>query len=161
MQNYRIEYISDKYTSDPDKKCDRCNGLYVCVTKCCNKKLCQFCVRHGLQDALFMSCESCETSENLDDVVPLGFVIIFNNVYCEEHNILTECKQCESMYYCNDHYNNHECCESIEYEPDYCKSLDSDPKCCESFDSDPKCRESVDHAPKYWEKKSFDSDSKK
>ena len=125
-----------------------------------NKKLCQFHVSHGIREALFINCESCETSKNLDDVVPLGFVRIFNNVYYEEHNILTECKKCKIIYYCSDHIDNHECYESIEYEPDFCKSLNYDLNCRESVDSDPNCRESVDSAPKCWVKKSFDSDSK-
>ena len=115
----RIEYERDKYTSDPDKKCDEniCDCLYVYVTKCCNKKLCQFHARHGIQEALYMSCESCETTENLDDVFPLGFISKFNNIFCKEHNILTECKRCKCIYYCSDHIDDHECLESIEYDP--------------------------------------------
>lgn len=116
MSNFRVQYITDEYTEDVEKKCDHCNGLCVCVTKCCNIKLCQFHYRLGEEElGNYMSCCSCQTYVNLDLVSPAGYIITHNNVYCKKHNVLTICEKCEGIYYCTDHINTHQCVEYIEY----------------------------------------------
>lgn len=112
MSHLRVEYIRDEYTQDPEKKCDFCSGVFICILKCCSKKICQFHFRHGEEDGEYMSCESCVTHENIDDVAPNfleGYIRKHNNVYCKDHNILNLCSKCEFIYYCGDHIGNHEC----------------------------------------------------
>lgn len=128
MYNYRVEYLKDEYTENIDKKCNSCSGVYICTTRCCNKKLCQFHFRFGVNDGKYMSCDSCIVYENLDTISPLGYVKEHTNVYCKEHNVLTLCNKCETEYYCNDHINNHECTEYITVEPPEFNSSDKEQK---------------------------------
>lgn len=98
-----IEIVVDEYTSNENEKCNNCKGKFICDTKCCQKKLCQFHLRMYKEDGKVKECEHCiEIIHHDDNKWSRGNGFIF----CNEHlkNELIFCNECE-YYFCNEHFN--------------------------------------------------------
>ena len=95
------EYIKDEFTDNVDEKCNFCQGKYTTKTKCCDVKLCQFHIRRGLEDELYLECEDCIECDIVDDKCRYQE---HKEVYCKEHNkdnlIYDDVTQ---SYYCTNH----------------------------------------------------------
>ena len=112
--NYSVQMTSDEFTDNEEEKCYKCSGKFICVTVCCNKKICEFHRTYGKEDGKIFECEFCIENEN---VVPEGIEGTAGHVqkngliYCKKHftDQLKYCQDCK-LYYCEKHFN-----EVIEY----------------------------------------------
>lgn len=113
-----VEYIKDNVISvSDDEKCHLCEFKFVAITKCCQLKLCSWHIRNDGEhaDQGYYSCNMCETYEKVDD--GKGFIVIYNTVYCEKHNTMTFCDECDD-YTCDKHDTMTFCDECNDYSCD-------------------------------------------
>jgi hypothetical protein len=127
---FKVQYIVDDFLStNQNDKCDLCMYKNIVVTKCCQKKLCDFHVRNnGVHaDQEYHSCNQCETKnaysshfelhplkegETTSPIEENGYILNYITVYCGNHNNMNFCAKCE-CYTCELHLV-HECDEIIE-----------------------------------------------
>lgn len=104
------EIVCDDITSLDNEKCTYCYGKFIAVTKCCNIKLCQFHLRHQLEDEILIECSKC--MEDKIEIIPFNGSNAWTRkdgtIYCKNHNNdkLVKCLQCD-LYFCKNH--NHIC----------------------------------------------------
>ena len=102
---YKIAVEGARYVpaKNEEEKCDRCGfGKYITKTKCCQKKICETCMR--IYNSDYLECAKCmETEEKIVGKNKLWFRK--NTViYCIEHSDgkIDECEQCNSTF-CAEH----------------------------------------------------------
>jgi len=107
----RVEYVtSGKISTDENNKCCLCKFEYDVITTCCQKKLCEWHVRQNGEhaDQNYYSCNFCEENEPYGEN---GYIRKIKTIYCDEHNEMTYCENCEG-FVCDNH-KIHKCVEWI------------------------------------------------
>ncbi len=97
------EGARDVSAQNEEERCEACGfGKYITKTKCCNKKICETCIR--IYEFDYFECDECrETEHELVGTTMLWFrkdIVI----YCAKHSDdkIERCEKCGSVY-CVEH----------------------------------------------------------
>ncbi len=107
--NYIPQAIKDEYVEDENdvNKCCDCFGKAICETRCpCQKKLCQFHIRFGLEDSTYFECDRCTEIEYEELNGRKVWLRKGGNIWCQEHvgNNLSLVDRENNIYSCQEHF---------------------------------------------------------
>ncbi len=98
----KSQVILDEYTDNVEEQCYYCKGKSICVTACCNKRICHF---HRSRPDEMYECELCIETKDIEHNGRICYEQKNGLIYCEEHfeNQLLYCEDC-CCYYCQKHF---------------------------------------------------------
>lgn len=109
---YKVEVGIDEFTDNIAEKCDECRCKFVCVTACCEKKLCQYHRRFYVDEGYMTECDRCTELEDVMIDNYMAYIRKNGLIYCNIHltDQLIFCSECH-FYYCTKHFDKNANCK--------------------------------------------------